>query len=294
MEFRAWLVMKNYSPSTIHNYGDYMRLFGRHLEKKGITDLRKVSHSMIVEYQERLSRQPIKKASQALRIRAVKRLFEFLMERNVILLNPCEGIVETPRGWRLPQPVLTEKEINKLLKAPNTGTKNGVRDRALLELLYSTGMRIGELERLTVYDVDLDNNLVHIRRGKGGRGRVVPLGKEAAFWMKEYIEKVRPWYQRLNPHERALFLVVGGRPLIQTNIRPTLRKYRNKARIKKHLSCHTFRHTCATHLLQQGADITSIQRLLGHVNLSSTLIYTRVIPKEIKETHKKTHPREKW
>mgnify|MGYP001053255403 CR=1 FL=1 len=223
----------------------------------------------------------------------MKRLFEFLVSTHTLLLNPCEGIRETPRGFRVPQPVLTQEEMKKLLLSPNLSLRVGIRDRAILELLYATGIRVGEMERLTIHDVDLLSGVIHVRRGKGGRARVLPLGKVASRWLKEYLEKIRPFYNRHYPQERALFLTQTGRALRQDILRPLVRGYAKKAGIKKKVSPHTLRHTCATHLLHEGADIVSLQRLLGHRHIDSTVLYTRVMPVEVKKTHQETHPREK-
>jgi integrase/recombinase XerD len=168
----------------------------------------------------------------------------------------------------------------------------GIRDRALLELLYSTGLRIGEAVALTVYDVDMDAGLLSVRSGKGGKGRVVPIGQQATKWLSEYLKKIRPRQNRLAPHERALFLTQQGTAFKRHTIEIIIRQSARAAKIAKRVTCHTLRHTCATHLLEAGADLVAIAGLLGHRNLSTTQIYTRVRPVEVKTMHQQTHPRE--
>ena len=286
----SYLRLSNYSPATIDNYGDQLKRFGEWLAIKSIHDLRKLSHQSILDYQLAVRQQPIGRETQALRLRAVKRLFNHLVDNAVILIDPTDGIQEVSRKEKLPRPVLTKREMDKLLSAPNTSLPLGIRDRALIEVLYATGIRVGELEKTTIHHIDLPTQTLQVRHAKGGRPRTVPMGKTATRWLKEYLTQVRPRLGKRRPFERTLFLVLGGRPLVQTQIRNLLQQYRKQVKIKKPVTPHTMRHTCATHLLQQGADIRSIQQLLGHICLSSTTIYTRMVPLEVKATHAKYHP----
>ena len=228
--------------------------------------------------------------TKALSIRAVKRLFEHLVESHQLLINPAEGLVETCRQYRKIGTVLSQSEMQSLLAQPNLSLRSQIRDKAVLEVLYATGMRIGELVNVEVYHVDLKDQVIYIRKGKGKKQRVVPLGKTACHWLWEYLEKIRPHYAKKNPKERRLFLTNSGRLLTGNNIRAFLRYYCKKAGINKTISPHTFRRTCATHLIQQGADIRYVQQLLGHTYLKTTQYYTKVLPVEVKATHNKTHP----
>jgi len=288
----AYLRLSHYSPSTIHNYTDQLKRFGAWLTREGLSDLRQITRAHVDAYQRHVRSEHIGVECQALRLRAVKRLFGHLTEAGRLIFDPTEHVVEMRRRDRLPRPVLTAKEIGRLLEAPNTSLPLGIRDRALLEVLYATGIRVGELEQVTVHHVDLTTQTLQVRHAKGGRARVVPLGKTATRWLKEYLTQVRPKLGRRRPFERALFLVIGGKPLLQTQIRALLQSYRTTAKIKKAVTPHVLRHSCATHLLQAGADIRMIQQLLGHVSLDSTVIYTRVQPLEVKTTHQRTHPGE--
>lgn len=286
----AHLRLTKYSPATVDNYSDQLKRFNEWLTLQSFTDLRQITKTHIDTYQRHVRTEPISVDTQALRLRAVKRLFGHLNDAGQLLFNPAEHIVELRRRERLPRPVLTVKEVERLLNAPNTSLALGIRDRALIEVLYASGMRVGELEQVTIHHIDLALQTLQIRHAKGGRARVVPLGQSATRWLKEYLTQVRPKLNKRRPFERALFLVQGGKPLLQTQIRTLIQQYRKAAKIKKAVTPHLLRHSCATHLLQAGADIRMIQQLLGHVSLESTVIYTRVQPLEVKATHQRTHP----
>jgi len=289
-EYKNHLKALGYAASSIDVYRKGLDQFGRYLKACNLQDLRKVTGSLVVDYQAKVMAEPIATESKALKMRPVKRLFEYLVQTHKLLINPTEGIVEICRKNRKIGPVLTVEEVKNLLAQPNLSLKTGIRDRAIMEVLYATGIRLEELLGLEVYHVDLKDKVLYIRKGKGRAQRVVPLGKAAVKYLKEYLHKIRPWHGRKNPQQRVLFLNHSGSVLSAGSIRYFLRKYRLAAGIKKPVSPHTFRRTCATHLLQQGADIRYIQKLLGHRQLKTTQLYTKVMPAEVKETHNRTHP----
>ncbi|CAB1055358.1 Site-specific tyrosine recombinase XerD, partial [Olavius sp. associated proteobacterium Delta 1] len=289
-EYKQRLKSLGYAEATIESYSRDLDLFRRYLQDLNMADLRKVTHQVICDYQEKIMSEPVAMETRALKLRVVKRLFEYLCQTHRLLINPTEGIVETSRRNRKIGTVLTVAEVRRLLKQPNLSLRTGIRDRAMIEVLYSTGIRLDELVNLEVYHVDFKDKVLYIRKGKGKKQRVVPLGKNARKYLKEYLEKIRPWYGRKNPKERKLFLNQSGLAMTASNLRVNLRKYRNCAGIKKPVSPHTFRRSCATHLLQNGADIRYIQQLLGHRHLKTTQTYTKVMPVEVKQTHNKTHP----
>jgi len=282
--------LEDYSPATIRNLAGQLKPFGRWLAGKRIRDLRVLTPSKMRAYQAYVRAEPICRATQALRIRAVKRLYGFLAGQGRLLIDPAEGLREPRRRDSLPRPVLTEAEVKRLLAVPDVRRPYGIRNRALLEVLYGAGVRVGELERVSVDDLDLRAQTMQLRHTKGGRPRVVPLGRNAAHWLRLYLDEVRPELVQRRPSERALFVVSGGRPLRQCLVRQILSRNRARAKIRKAISPHLLRHTCATHLLQAGADVRSIQELLGHARLSSTTIYTRVAPMDVKATHERFHP----
>jgi integrase/recombinase XerD len=290
MEFKNTLKAKGYAPATIESYLMNLGHFKRYLEQCRISDLKQCGQKIVLEYQAKVMTESIAMESKALKIRSMKRLFEWLVETNQLLLNPAEGLVETSRKNKKLGPVLGLDEMQKLLSQPNLSLRIEIRNKAVMEVLYATGIRLDELLSLEIYHVDLKEQVLYIRKGKGRKQRVVPLGKHAGQWLKEYLEKIRPHYAKKNPKERRLFLNNQGLAMTSGSIRQFLREYCKKAGFKKNVAPHTFRRTCATHLLQQGADIRYIQKLLGHKSLKTTQVYTRVKPMEVKETHEKTHP----
>lgn len=290
LEFGHYLKSCGYAERTVASYRDNLALFRDYLTGLGITDLRKVTHQRIIDYQQQVASRPLATETRALRIRVVKRLFEHLTTSHKLLINPTEGIVETSRKNRKIGPVLTVDEIKRLLDQPNLSLRPHFRNRAIMELMYCAGIRIDELVNVEVFHVDLAERVLYIRKGKGKRQRVVPLGKAVIPYLKQYLTDIRPWWVRKNPKERALFLTHSGLPLNGDNVRTFLRRYRIDAGITKPVSPHTLRRTCATHMLQQGADIRYIQKLLGHKYLSTTQVYTKVMPVDLKKTHTKTHP----
>jgi integrase/recombinase XerD len=288
----ADLRLRNYSPKTIDSYGDQLKRWGEWLSSDVAADLRRVSRTDIDLYQQYVRTESISVETKALRLRAVKRLFDHLTASGQLLLHPAEHVVEIRRRDRLPRGVLSVKQMERLLAAPDVTRPLGIRDRALLEVLYATAIRVGELEQAEVADADLALQTLYVRHGKGDRQRVVPLGKAATQWLQRYLTDARPILARHRAFERALFLVRTGRPLGQTQIRGLLKQYGRGCFLKKPVSPHAIRHACATHLLQAGADIRAIQQLLGHASLATTAIYTRVVPMDIKAMHRRYHPGE--
>ena len=227
----------------------------------------------------------------ASRMQAVRRFFEHLEKTDVILVNPCPGIPLPRIRDRLPKTVLTEKEAGALLDAPNTQTGLGIRDKAILETFYSTGIRLEEMTRLSIHDVDCRNGFLRVNKGKFAKDRMVPLGRKASDYVREYLQKVRSEWSKANRDERALWLSSKQPhdPLRSQMIEVMVARYAAAAGIEKPVTPHTWRHTCATHLVADGANIAYVQRLLGHRSLRTTQIYTRATIAEIKATHARAH-----
>jgi integrase/recombinase XerD len=286
----AHLRLDGYSPATIHNYAGQLKRFGEWLRRRRIGDLRALSRARLLAYQTDVSREPISRETQALRIRAVKRLYGYLVKEGHLLLDPTEGLQEITRRHTLPKPVLSQAEMKRLLAEPDISRPRGLRDRALLEVLYATGVRVGELQQVAYGDVNLREGTMHLRTTKSGQPRVVPLGRHATHWLQRYLDEVRPRMVRCRPFEPALFVVRGGRALRSHMVRHAIGQYAQLAGISKTVSPHLLRHSCATHLLRAGADLRAIQELLGHSRLSSTVLYTRVAPLEVKASHQRYHP----
>jgi integrase/recombinase XerD len=236
---------------------------------------------------------PYRPGTIEMKVRSIKRFFEFLESANLILINPAEYIREPKKTAPLTNNILTSRELNAILDRPNLGTLAGIRDRAILELFYSTGIRREELCSLTIYDVDLQGGMVRINKGKGKKDRVVPLGKHAVKFLREYIAKVRPKLTKKNRSERRLFINRYGDPTSTQVVTIMIRTYARAAGMKGSVGAHTFRHTFATGLVRNGADIVAVQRMLGHADLKTTQVYLRSAGVDLKSAHKKSHPRER-
>jgi integrase/recombinase XerD len=289
-KFKHHLQAAGYAPATIESYRANLNCFAYYLEKRRIEDLRKVTAKVLSDYKAHVTAQPIATETKALKLRPVKRLFEHLAAANRLLINPCEGLVETCRVNRKLGPVLTEAETRRLLAQPDTGLRLGIRDRAILQVLYATAIRIGELITLNVYDADLKEQVLFIRNPKNNCQRMAPLGKKAAQCLTEYLDHIRPHYARKKPRQRALFLINTGDRLNANAVRTMIKKYGIGAGIQRSVSPHMLRRSCATHMLRSGADIRHVQKLLGHHCIKSTQVYTHVAAADIKQTHNTTHP----
>lgn len=287
IEFKRHLEVKGYAVSTITNYILYLGYFLEYLKGQKVNDLREVSYQSVRNYQLLVSRKELAEESKAMRIRPIKRLFGWLLDSNRLLIDPTEKIQETNRKNRKLPSVLTIEEMELLLSQPNLSLRMQIRDRAIMEILYSSGIRLNELVQLTVHDVDFKEGTLVVRKGKGNRQRVVPVGKNAAKYLKEYLVNIRPRYAKRNPKERKVFLTDEGKPVTGNTVRTALYKYKKSAGIRKNASPHSFRRCCATHLLQQGADIRYVQKLLGHRRIRTTQHYTRVYLTDLKKSHER-------
>jgi integrase/recombinase XerD len=212
-----------------------------------------------------------------------------MTRQNHILHNPASEL-ELPRlGHRLPRHVLTASEAEQVMMQPNVADPLGLRDRAILEVFYSTGIRRMELIRLKLFDLDAERGTLLVRQGKGKKDRFVPIGERAAAWVEKYIREARPQLAS-DPDDGTLFLANRGEALNRDHLTWMVRSYVVRAKIGKTGACHLFRHTMATLMLEGGADIRFIQQMLGHAELSTTEIYTHVSIRMLKQVHTATHP----
>jgi integrase/recombinase XerD len=224
----------------------------------------------------------------ARRLSTLRRLYQYLVREGRMSADPT-ALVEAPRVGRPLPKSLTEKEVEALLQAPATETASGLRDRAMLELLYATGLRVSELVGLELEQVNLRQGVVRVL-GKGAKERLVPLGEEAVGWMERYLREARAGLQK-GRADAVLFPGGRGRPLTRQAFWHALRRYARRAGISKIVSPHVLRHAFATHLLNHGADLRVVQMLLGHSDLSTTQIYTHVARERLKRLHAEHHPR---
>ena len=293
--FSAWLREKNYSATTIASREVYLRFFIEWCDERGIKRPQDVTRPIIERYQRfifvyrKKDGQPLSTSSQHIRITPIRAWFKWLARQNFILYNPAADL-ELPRmEKRLPKHILTVKEAEEVLAVPDLKTSTGIRDRAMLEVLYSTGMRRMELINLKVHDIDAERGTVMIRQGKGKKDRMIPIGERAVAWIEKYRDDVRPELVT-GADEGELFLSHLGEAFAPNRLTQLVREYIAAADIGKTGSCHLFRHTMATLMLENGADIRFIQAMLGHAELSTTQIYTQVSIRQLKAIHSATHP----
>jgi len=297
-KYRKHLTVIHYAPETIKRYIYFLNRFFAWLEAQGVTEISAVTKDHVQDYQAHLyetinSRgEPNCVFHQNNNMKAVKAFFRFLKENDYLAHDPAREISYAKTPKRLPRSILSGSEAKKVIHAPNTKTALGYRDRTILEVLYSTGIRNQELINITLNDVDYTEGFIRINSGKGNKDRVVPIGKIACRYIENYVKAVRPMLVK-NPTNNHLFITIKGNTLAHTVPGQAIRRSNRKAKIKKNITPHTFRHTCATLMLKNKANIRHIQELLGHATLGSTQVYTSVTIMDLKEVHSKCHPREK-
>lgn len=233
--------------------------------------------------------EPISLRSQTARLQAVRAFFRWLCRESYLPGNPASELTLPRAGFHLPRAVLTLEEAEAVLGLPDLTTPLGLRDRALLELLFATGIRRAELARLTLSDLDLPGGALLVRQGKGRKDRVVPTGERAAAFVSAYLTRARPELL-VPPDGGTLLLTATGHPFSPDLLTNLCRAYVERAGIGKKGACHLFRHTMATLMLEGGADVRFIQQMLGHARLDTTALYASVSVRKLKEIHQATHP----
>jgi len=296
-EFIKYLRVRNFSETTIKGTIWRMGKFLPYLESRDITEVTAINREVVatfqIEFYERINRQgrPNGVRHQNTMLGAVKQFMSYLKENDYIVSDPARDIRYAIEPRRLPTSILTPAEARKILNAPDTKCVIGYRDRTILEILYSTGIRKDELITLTLGDVDYNDGFLRVM-GKGRKERIVPLGRIACRYLENYIKSVRPELL-LDPYEKTVFLSLKHKPLSKNMVWELTKRHAKKAKITKNVHPHTFRHTCATQMLRNKAHIRAVQELLGHTSLDSTQVYTHVSIADLKEIHKSCHPREK-
>jgi integrase/recombinase XerD len=295
--YLEWIGTRGYAAMTVRGRRYDLGYFRQWCEDRGITSPQEVSQAVIERYQSFLhySQNKTKKGqklspkTQHLRLTTLQRFFQWLSKYNHISGNPASELVLPKLGSRLPRAVLTIREIEKVLNGVDLESPLGIRDRAMLETLYSTGIRRMELCNLKNQDLNLEDGFVMVREGKNNKDRVVPIGERAIAWLDKYLWELRPLIAP-DPDYGLVFLTKDGKPIKPRHLTVIANKYVKLAGLGKTGSCHLFRHTMATLMLDGGADIRYIQEMLGHARLETTQVYTSVSKKRLKEVHKKTHP----
>jgi len=283
-------VERNLADNTIDAYGRDLKKFRNYLGFLKKNEISLVNCQDIQNYSRILSSRHIASPSIARNLVSIKMFFRFLLREGTIKNDPSQDLESPLILSKLPG-VLTILEVENLLNQPVLKNKSGYRDRAVIELLYATGMRVSEIVRLKISDLNLKVGYVRCF-GKGEKERIVPLGKIAGEVLGKYLDKIRPAFLKKGRKDCFwLFINSRGRPFSRQAIWKMIKKYGKAARFKKNITPHTLRHSFATHLLQGGADLRSVQEMLGHANISTTQIYTHVNRERLKEVHKKYHPR---
>jgi len=291
------LQTRNYSPSTIGMRRQVLALLARFLLTQRVSDPRRVNEAQLVAFARLLPRYETKYrallsvASQRQWIGAVRDFFRFLESRELILRDPATDL-QMPKIRRLPPGILSEAQAKQLMTAPDNWTPLGLRDRAMLEIFYGTGLRLSECLDLEVRDVDLAEGVLSVRLGKGRKDRMVPLAGRAAAAVETYLREARSLLVR-DGRVQTLFLSLRGRRMAQPTCAERLYRHGRQAGIPWPVSPHMLRHSFATHLLKHGADIRHVQQLLGHASIETTEIYTRVAVKDLHDVLERAHPRDR-
>ena len=296
VEYLDWLRVKNFAERTVGNREEYLRSFIGWCEQRGLVRPQEVTRPILERYARYLyyyrgekTGRPLSFYSQHSHLVPLRAFFKWLTRRNYLLSNPASELELPKLEKRLPKHVLTASEADAVMGQPDVDSDLGIRDRAILETFYSTGMRRMELIGLKLYDVDSERGTVMIRQGKGRKDRMVPIGQRAIDWLNRYLTDVRPGLVR-EPDSGVLFLTGLGESFAPSRLTQLVRRYVGAAELGKSGACHLFRHTMATLMLEGGADIRFIQQMLGHVELTTTQIYTQVSIRQLQHIHAMTHP----
>lgn len=282
------LIEKGASGNTLEAYGRDLKRYLTFLEQRGLTDARSVTPQTVVDFLVQIKSEGLSANSMNRALAALRGFYNYLLQERVLEESPLAHI-ELAKVWmRLPDTV-NQEEMNRILSGPENSTPSGLRDRAMLELLYATGLRVSELISLSMNSINWQVGFLAVM-GKGGKERIVPVGRTAYDCVRRYVDEARPKLIRSKTTE-VLFLNRFGRAFTRQGLWKIIVGYAQKAGLQKNVHPHTFRHSFASHLLEGGADLRAVQVMLGHSDISTTQIYTHVTRERLKEIHRKYHPR---
>jgi integrase/recombinase XerD len=289
------LEVRGYSEHTVKNRLVHIGFFIQWAYEHGLREPHEITRPVLERYQRYLffyrkkNGEPLSFRSQFARLVPLRVWFRWMTRQNHILHNPASEI-ELPRlGRTLPKNILSPQEIELVMLQPNLADPLGLRDRAILEVLYATGLRRIEMVNLKLFDLQLDRGLVVVRQGKGKKDRYVPIGERASAWLQKYIREARPPLA-LQPDDFTVFLTAEGEPFSRDHLTSTVREHVVAAKTGKVGACHLLRHCLATHMHENGADIRFIQQILGHEDIKTTQIYTHVAIRVLQQVYAATHP----
>lgn len=278
---------KQAQTNTLNSYTRDLNQFQAWLLEQGITDLKKVKKDDVDEYLRFMGGKGRSPATITRSVASIRSFYHYMQAQSLVKVNPAKSVTSTKVERKYPE-ILTNKEVELFLEQPKCVDEKGFRDHAMLELLYATGIRVSELIGLNVTDVNL--TVGFIRCVSRGKERIIPLYAAAVKALREYIVNIRPRIIA-DEDEAALFVNMNGERMSRQGFWKIIKYYQEKADIHKDITPHTLRHSFAVHLLENGADLRSIQEMLGHADISSTQIYTHVIQRQLKDVYQKAHPR---
>jgi len=281
-------VERGLSNNTIISYREDLNTYMDFLANSHIEALSKITKSDIAHFMLRQKDKGIAANSIARRLAAIRMFHRFLVRERITVVDPTD-LIDSPKLWKKIPDTLSLNEVEALISQPDIRDKQGIRDKAILETLYATGMRVSEAANIKIENLNLDIGFLRCT-GKGNKERVIPLGKKAIASIKRYMEVSRPHFLRGKTSD-FLFLNRFGKKISRQSLWKLIKRYAKSARIKKSIRPHTLRHSFATHLLERGADLRSVQEMLGHANISTTQIYTHINKDRLKTIHRMFHPR---
>ncbi len=277
---------KELSKNTLESYGRDLRQFIEFLIENKKMDYRKVNKTTVITYLLYLQKKGRATSTISRSLASIRSFYQYLLNEGIVDTDPTINL-ESPKTEKKLPCILSLSEVDKLMNQPDDNTKMGVRDRAMLELLYATGIRVSEMVRLNIDDVDIDMGFITCKGNN--KQRFIPFGKMAKKALNKYINNCR--IQLLKKDENALFVNYYGKRLTRQGFWKIIKRYTEQAKINKRITPHTLRHSFATHLIQNGADLKSVQEMLGHSDISTTQIYMQITEKKIKDVYNKAHPR---
>ncbi|MBM4170546.1 MAG: site-specific tyrosine recombinase XerD [Ignavibacteria bacterium] len=280
---------KNLSENTVKSYETDLRSFFDFIKNNGINDINEIKSATISDFFERQRKIGKDSSTSARYMSSIKSFFGYLEDNSYIEKNPTEKLASVKKSRKLPS-VLSFIEIEQILNQPDTEDIIGLRDKAILELLYSSGLRVSELINLKINDLFFTDEVIRVL-GKGSKERIVPIGSSASKWVQDYLFKTRPSLENKIRSQNFVFLNKRGKKLSRMWIWKIVELYSKAAGIEKEIHPHTFRHSFATHLLEGGADLRAVQEMLGHADISTTQIYTHIDREYVKQVHRDHHPR---
>ena len=295
LKYNEAMQLRGYSKSTLHRRESDIRRFVGWCDERSLNHPSQVTKPILERYQRHLfhfrqerNNQPLSASTQNHYLTSVRQFFKYLTQQNYLLFNPASELMIIKQPPSLPV-VLSESEIESLIQQPDVSKAGGIRDRTILELFYSTGIRRSELCNLMLQDLSLSRKTLFIRQGKGNKDRLIPVGERALYWLERYVNDVRNEFL-IDINEQALFLNDYGGKFRDNKLGDKVKRFMKNAGIDVPGSCHLLRHAMATHMLENGAETRFIQAMLGHSTLAATQLYTHVSIRKLQEVHASTHP----